>query len=104
MAYAPGARIGRFSSPAVIFEGSPTGIADERDNVRSMNESRFIFTNFRCEVCFGDFDSSGEVNAADLASMLSNWGGGSKSADLTGDGNTDAADLAILLGNWGACD
>lgn len=104
MAYAPGARIGRFSSPAVIFEGSPTGIADERDNVRSMNESRFIFTNFRCEVCFGDFDSSGEVNASDLASMLSNWGVGSKSADLTGDGNTDAADLAILLGNWGACD
>ncbi len=103
MAYSPGTRIGRFSSPSVLFQGTPTGIADERDNARSMNTTRLIVANFRCSPCPGDFDGNREVNAADLATMLGNWGVGSAIADLNGDDNTDAADLSILLGNWGTC-
>jgi len=103
MAYAPGARIGRFSSPQVLFDGTPTGIAEERDNARSINETRFNVTNFRCAPCPGDFDGNREINAADLAFLLGNWGASNASADLNGDGNSDAADLAVVLGGWGAC-
>jgi hypothetical protein len=102
MAYAPGTRIGRFSSPLLTFQGTPTGIADERDNARSMRETRFNVANFRCEVCLGDLDGNGTVDAADLGAMLSAWG--QTGGDLDADGTTNASDLAALLGNWGPCD
>ncbi len=47
----------------------------------------------------GDFDGDGDVDAADLATLLGAWGG--PDGDLDGDNDTDAADLAILLSNWG---
>lgn len=103
MAYAPGTRIGRFSSPNVIFQGTPTGIADERDNARTIDTTRFTVANFRCPACAGDFDGNGAVDGADLAIMLGGWGGGSVAGDLDNDGDTDGADLAILLGAWGSC-
>ncbi|MCE2881448.1 MAG: M12 family metallo-peptidase [Planctomycetaceae bacterium] len=102
MAYAPGTRIGRLSSPLLTFQGTPTGIADERDNARSMRETRFNVANFRCEVCLGDLDDDGTVDAADLGAMLSAWG--QSGGDLDADGTTNASDLAALLGNWGPCD
>ncbi len=53
----------------------------------------------------GDIDGSGQVDAADLASMLGAWGAcgncASCAADLDHDCDVDAADLSILLGNWG---
>jgi hypothetical protein len=42
------------------------------------------------------------VGGADLAAMLSFWGGPSV-ADLNNDALTDGADLAILIGAWGPC-
>ncbi len=52
-----------------------------------------------------DLDNDGDVDAADLAILLGNWGPcadcGNCPADLNGDCVVDAADLAILLGNWG---
>ena len=70
--------------------------------------------------CEGDFVSSdtfqpppdGEVDGADLAFLLGEWGANPGSlADIVTsttfqtppDGVVDAADLAILLGNWGVC-
>ncbi len=53
-------------------------------------------------VCLGDLDANGLVNGADLAILLSSWGG-SGVADLNGDGLVDGADLAILLSAWGLC-
>ncbi|MCE2884953.1 MAG: PQQ-dependent sugar dehydrogenase [Planctomycetaceae bacterium] len=47
-----------------------------------------------------DLDCDGTVGAADLAIMLSNWGG-SGTGDLNGDNSIEASDLAILLGAWG---
>ena len=52
--------------------------------------------------CTGDLDGNGAVDAADLAALLSAWGGAG-AADLDGSGAVDAADLAALLSAWGGC-
>jgi hypothetical protein len=46
MAYGPGRRVARFSSPRVLFGGSPTG-AERQDNARSLNEVRATASRFR---------------------------------------------------------
>jgi hypothetical protein len=49
-----------------------------------------------------DLSSSGIVDGADLAILLSQWGAGASSpADLTDDGVVNGGDLAVLLGDWG---
>jgi hypothetical protein len=49
-----------------------------------------------------DLNSSGTVDGADLAILLSQWGAGASSpADLTDDGVVNGGDLAVLLGDWG---
>jgi predicted dienelactone hydrolase len=53
--------------------------------------------------CVGDIDANGEVGGADLATLLSAWGGTDPAADLDGSGLIDAADLTVLLGAWGPC-
>lgn len=59
---------------------------------------------FTPSACEGDLDSSGAVDAADLAVLLGAWGAGCGSpADLDGSCSVDAADLAVLLGAWGPC-
>jgi hypothetical protein len=62
-------------------------------------------SGFDSLACSADLDSNGQVDAADLAIMLGNWGsfGGGLSSDLNSDCTVDAADLAILLGTWGPC-
>lgn len=50
----------------------------------------------------GDLDGNGEVDAGDLAMLLSAWGPAAGSpADLDGNGEVNATDLATLLANWG---
>ena len=57
-----------------------------------------------CE-CPADFDGSGDVNAADLAELLSSWGPCVDCpADFDGDGLVGAKDLADLLAAWGPCE
>ena len=52
--------------------------------------------------CPTDLNQSGATDAADLAALLSNWGG-TGTGDVNGSGTIDAADLAALLSAWGAC-
>ena len=52
--------------------------------------------------CFGDFDCSNSIDAADLTLLLANWGGPGI-ADLDVSGTTDGADLTLLLSGWGGC-
>ncbi len=52
--------------------------------------------------CPSDINGDGQVNGADLATLLGLWGGAGD-ADLNGDGIVNGADLATLLGNWGPC-
>ncbi len=53
--------------------------------------------------CTGDVDGNGQVDAADLAALLGDWGATKSAANLDGAGTVDASDLAILLGAWGDC-
>lgn len=49
-----------------------------------------------------DLNGDGDVNAADLAIVLGQWGPcPGCDADLNDDGVVNAADLAIVLGSWG---
>jgi hypothetical protein len=56
--------------------------------------------------CPADLNDDGEVDAADLAALLSQWGRcspGGCPGDLDGSGRVDGADLAVILAAWGAC-
>ncbi len=54
--------------------------------------------------CPADLDCNGDVDAADLAKLLSSWGPCvGCPADFEGNGVVEAADLAELLANWGSC-
>ena len=50
--------------------------------------------------CPGDINGDLRVDAADLSTLLSNWGG-SGTADLNSDGYVDGADLTVLVSLWG---
>ena len=47
MAYFPGERIPRLSSPITLYRGTPTGLVD-RDNARTLRETATVMANFRC--------------------------------------------------------
>jgi hypothetical protein len=55
--------------------------------------------------CFGDLDGDLDIDLADLAQLLGNYGTSSGAAyedgDLDGDGDVDLADLAGLLAVYG---
>ncbi|MFO0829614.1 MAG: hypothetical protein U0572_15855 [Phycisphaerales bacterium] len=53
--------------------------------------------------CLGDLDGDGDVDAADIARLLGNWGGTDPNYDLNADGIVGSADLGIVLGGWGVC-
>lgn len=63
-------------------------------------------TNPKCgtqpPACPADLNNDGTVDAADLAQLLSAWGG-TGSGDIDGDGAIGASDLAAMLNAWGAC-
>lgn len=49
----------------------------------------------------GDLDGDGDVDAADLGTLIAAWGPCDACAeDLDGDGTVDASDLGVLLANW----
>lgn len=60
-----------------------------------------------CELacCPGDLFVDQQINGADLAILLSQWGpaGPTTVSDIDGSGFVDGADLSILLGGWGPC-
>ena len=58
---------------------------------------------FCCTQCEADTDLNRIVDGADLATVLSRWGGGGGMGDINRDGSVDAADLTVLLAAWGTC-
>jgi hypothetical protein len=60
-----------------------------------------------CEITCTDADlyANGEVNGADLAILLSEWGtvAPGTTSDIDGDGQVNGVDLAFLLAFWGPC-
>jgi predicted outer membrane repeat protein len=58
--------------------------------------------------CPGDVDEDGDVDSADLVTLLDGYGDGSLDADdredCSRDGDVDVADLIGLLSQWGTCE
>ena len=82
--------VGNGTSPGYTYEPCPdvdsNGICDEYDAAAR---------------AFGDFDSSGSVNGADLAALLAAWGSSGSACDINRDGYVDGTDLTFLLSRWG---
>ena len=55
--------------------------------------------------CASDITDDGQIDGADLAQLLADWGQcpGPCASDINGDGQIDGADLAQLLADWGQC-
>ena len=47
-----------------------------------------------------DQDCDGDVDSADLGSLLAKWGTNDAKGDITGDGTVDGADVGALLSAW----
>jgi len=59
---------------------------------------------FQGETCFGDLDADNDVDLADLAILLSNYGSTGTvytAGDLDRDEDVDLTDLALLLAHYG---
>jgi len=55
--------------------------------------------------CQGDLTEDGEVNGADLAILLGEWGTCENCiSDINEDGQVNGADLSLVLSAWGSCD
>lgn len=50
MAYAPGTRINRWSSPNVVFQGYTMGVAGSADNVQTITDTCLLVSQFRATV------------------------------------------------------
>ncbi len=66
----------------------------------------FQVASFSCDdFCFGDLDGDNDIDLADLAQLLANYGMTSgavyEDGDLDGDGDVDLSDLAALLAVYG---
>ena len=54
--------------------------------------------------CVADLDADGDVDVADLLTLIASWGTcDGCSADFDGDNDVDVADLLTLIAAWGAC-
>ena len=54
--------------------------------------------------CPGDFNGDGQVDGADIGSLVAAWGSCADCAeDLNGDGQVDGADVGLFVSLWGAC-
>lgn len=87
------------------------GIVAEGQGIGSSPNTYASNAMFRVTIepasCPADFDASGRVDGADLATLLANWGAVPwyriEPADLNGDAVVGSADLGILLAQWGDC-
>ena len=127
MAYSPGTRITHFSNPEVLFDGQPTGIAEDEpgaaDNAKTTNLSAFTVSNWRCNdgICEGldlpsdaaDCNGNEVPDTCDIAIGLSqdlNNNGVPDECDppclwdLDANGLVGVPDLLALLASWGPCE
>jgi peptidyl-Asp metalloendopeptidase len=61
-------RVARFSNPNISYLGSPTGVAEARDNHRTLNGTDAVAANFRQEVTASDFFTLTPCRLADTRS------------------------------------
>ncbi|MEZ6164713.1 MAG: M12 family metallo-peptidase [Phycisphaerales bacterium] len=86
MAYAPGTRVPHFSNPDVLYDGFPTGIANQRDNARVLDETHAAMAANRSGDGTGtDEDFSGTPDRLEIAL--------DPSLDLDRDGQLDSIQI-----------
>ena len=81
---------------------SHNGWTDESDPVEIIDEtgaSTVATITVQDECVAADLACDGAVNAADLANLLTNWGG-SGAGDIDGNGTVEPGDLTSLLAAW----
>ncbi len=110
VAFAPGFQPVIGTSFTIIAAGAVTGQFDSvvgpgTFSVLYRNQTVTLVVNSLTPPCIAaDLDCDGEVDAADLGTMLGAWGACGDCddcvADLDGDCQVSASDLAILLGSW----
>ena len=87
MAYSPGARVPHFSNPDVMYAFEPTGIANQRDNSRLLDETALMMSEMRVGDGSGaDCDGDGTVDRLQIAL--------NPELDLDRDGSIDACQVA----------
>ncbi len=107
MAYAPGTRIPRFSSPLVNFAGMQTGLP-EADNARTLNETAIVMANYRCSVTQSverdyvvspilPFPLTGQVSTFTAGSAPRAAAGTMVDINTTAVGDLSAADELLVL-------
>ena len=100
-------RIGQYVTPTSDVRVRFSVRDDIPPSIVEAGVDDFVVSKWVCasESPVGDLDGDGDIDAADLAQLLGNWGPCADPddcpADLDGDGSVGAFDLAILLGNWG---
>jgi hypothetical protein len=96
-----------FGEDQYCWGTSPEELTDYWVAARIVSETEQspISNSVHIYFCLGDLDGDGDIDLADLAQLLSNYGttGGAayEDGDLDGDGDVDLADLAGLLAVYG---
>lgn len=97
---------GQSASVTAWVRGLATGPAQATiDAVRTRDgagTSHILLADFSGGQVQGDLDGDGDVDAVDLANLLSSWGACKGcAADFDGNGQVDGGDIAVLLSAWG---
>lgn len=87
MAYSPGSRVPHFSNPDVLYEGTPTGIANQRDNARLLDLTQPLMSTMRIGDGTGE-DCDGE-GTPDRLQVVTN-----PQFDLDRDGRLDSCQIS----------
>jgi dienelactone hydrolase len=97
---------GQSASITVWVRGLAAGAAQSTVDVVRVRDgagtSHLLQGQFAANPVPGDLDGDGDVDAVDLANLLSSWGACKGCpADFDGNGQVDGGDIAVLLSAWG---
>jgi hypothetical protein len=103
--------VGPDGVPAVFASAADLGLGAPQDNIDALDfalcgDVLFCAAQHGIRVLRGDLDGDEDVDLADLAQLLANFGLAAGAThghgDLDGDGDVDLDDLTLLLGEYGA--
>ena len=102
--------VGDWFGRPVAISGTTAIVGAFWDDDNGTNSgSAYLFDAAGASACPADLDGDGNVDATDLAMLLTAWGPCPPKAECPADiGDCDGVvgpfDLATLLGNWGPCE
>jgi hypothetical protein len=90
-------RVAYFSNPNVSYLGHPTGIADARDNHRTLNNTALVVANFRQEIPPADLYTLTPCRVADTRNSLPVLSGVVRVLDVAGTCGIPANATAVVV-------